>query len=139
MLCNGSSRPGPPGRRAKWLADFYRKGLTPSPLSLWRFHLLGLGIVFCNILEYSTTFCANVNGFLQKCRNLQIKPTDRSKFRLDSNQLKPIVYLLDLKLQILDLIILLIRKLIALFLRKLNIDFFTFDLLIKCFLLFKAE
>ena len=25
---------------------------------------LGLGIVFCNILKYSTTFCGNVNGFL---------------------------------------------------------------------------
>jgi hypothetical protein len=62
MLYNGSARPGLPGRRQKWLAEFNSQGAFTIPLSLWRFPLLGFGIVFA-YQQYFSTKMRNVNIF----------------------------------------------------------------------------
>ena len=70
MLYNGSTRPGHPGRRKKWLAKVPPKGFHRSPLAkgflfAWLSH--GLCAIFSSILPH---FAQMSTGFPQKMQNI---------------------------------------------------------------------
>ena len=55
MLCNGSTRPGPPGRQKKVACRNIPEGFHRTPLASKAFYLLGFLIVFAYPLYFSIT------------------------------------------------------------------------------------